>query len=65
MTSLGGVVQILTCRILFLVSGALHSSRSSASLLKNSGSLPNSSSMNCCAEIGVPSGCQNVVLTMC
>ena len=46
------------------VSGALHRARSSASFLKNSGSLPNKSSMNCCAEIGVPSGCQNVVLTM-
>ena len=39
--------------------------RSSASFLKNSGSLPNSISMNCCADIGVPSGCQKVVAIMC
>ena len=37
------------------------SERSSSSSLKNSGSLPKSISMNCCADIGVPSGCQNVV----
>ena len=43
------------------MSGALQSARSSASSLKNSGSLPNSISMNCCADIGVPSGCQKVV----
>jgi hypothetical protein len=40
------------------VSGALHNARSSASSLKNLGSFPNSDSMNCCADIGVPSGCQ-------
>ena len=40
------------------MSGALQRARSSASSLKNSGSLPNSISMNCCADIGVPSGCQ-------
>ena len=47
------------------MSGALHSLRNSASLWKKSGSLPKSSSMNCCALIGVPSGCQNVVSIMC
>src|SRR5712664_193209 len=50
---------------IFRVSGALHRARSSASFLKNSGSLPKSSSMNCCADMGVPFGCQNVVDTMC
>ena len=52
-------------RSIFLVSGALHKARSSASSLKNSGSSPNKSSMNCWADMGVPSGCQNVVHTMC
>jgi serine/threonine protein kinase len=33
--------------------------------LKNTGSSPNSDSMNCCADMGVPSGCQKAVLTMC
>jgi len=39
--------------------------RNSVSFLKNSGNLPNNSSINCCADIGVPSGCQNVVIIMC
>src|SRR5947209_2666978 len=43
----------------------LHSARSSSSFLKNSGSSPNSDSINCCADIGVPSGCQNAVDIMC
>src|SRR6185312_13591662 len=47
------------------VSGALHNSRNSASSLKKSGNLPNSDSINCCADIGVPSGCQNEVATIC
>ena len=46
------------CSSFARVSGALQRARSSASFLKNSGSLPNSISMNCCADIGVPSGCQ-------
>jgi hypothetical protein len=33
--------------------------------LKKSGSFPKSISMNCLADIGVPSGCQNVVQIMC
>ena len=49
------------CKSFARVSGALQRARSSASSLKNSGSLPNSISMNCCADIGVPSGCQKVV----
>ena len=49
----------------FRVLGSLQRLRSSASSLKNSGSLPNSISMNCCADMGVPSGCQNVVHIMC
>ena len=53
------------CSNLARVSGALHRARSSASSLKNSGSLPKSISMNCWADIGVPSGCQNVVTIMC
>ena len=44
--------------------GAHQESRNSSSLLKNSGSLPKSSSMNCWAVMGVPSGCQKVVTTM-
>ena len=36
-------------------SGALQIVRSSASSLKNSGNLPKSNSMNCCADMGVPS----------
>src|ERR1035437_740101 len=47
------------------VSGSLHRARSSSSSLKNSGSLPNSISRNCCADIGVPSGCQKLVIIMC
>ena len=58
---LGQALAAASCR----VSGALQMVRSSASSLKNSGSLPKSSSMNCCADIGVPSGCQNVVAIMC
>ena len=49
------------CSSFLRVSGALQRARSSASFLKNSGSLPKSSSMNCCADMGVPSGCQKVV----
>src|SRR6202011_849187 len=44
-------------RSIFRVSGALQSLRSSASFLKNSGSFPNNNSMNCWADMGVPSGC--------
>src|SRR6185437_13767783 len=50
---------------LLRVSGALQMARSSASFLKNSGNLPNSNSMNCCADMGVPSGCQKLVHIMC
>ena len=57
----GEAVQELLAR----VSGALQRARRSASSLKNSGSLPNSISMNCCADMGVPSGCQKVVHIMC
>jgi len=53
------------CNSLARVSGALHSARSSLSSLKNSGKVPNSISMNCCADIGVPSGCQKLVTIMC
>src|SRR3546814_20668630 len=55
----------MPCRSFLLVSGVLHNVLSSASLLKNSGNFPNSISMNCCAVIGVPSGCQKVVIIMC
>src|SRR5271168_2144723 len=50
---------------IFLVRGLLHNARNSASFLKNSGNLPNSNSKNCWADMGVPSGCQNVVQIMC
>src|ERR1019366_795523 len=53
------------CNSLARVSGSHHRERSSASSLKKSGSLPKSNSMNCWADIGVPSGCQNVVTIMC
>ena len=53
------------CRSLARVSGALHNLRNSSSLRKKSGRLPKSISINCCADIGVPSGCQNVVAVMC
>src|SRR5271157_5563278 len=43
-------------RSFFRVSGTLQRARSSASSLKNSGSFPKSSSMNCWAEMGVPEG---------
>lgn len=52
--------EIEAFKSFFLVSEVLHNARTSSSSLKNSGSLPNSNSMNCWAEIGVPSGCQNV-----
>jgi len=47
------------------VLGAPHIARSSVSPVKNSGSFPKSNSRNCCAGIGVPSGCQELVIILC
>ena len=34
-------------------------------ILEELGNLPKSNSMNCCADMGVPSGCQKLVAIMC
>jgi hypothetical protein len=45
--------------------GQAQSLRSSSSSLTNSDSRPNSASINCWADIGVPSGCQKEVTVLC